>query len=275
MKKLLALLILFSSTIPFLQGQKSDGSQPFVLGRIDQLKSSVLNETRTLNIYLPDNYQTDSTTAFPVFYLLDGSANEDFVHIVGIVQFMNMMQMMPPCIVVGIANVDRKRDFTFPTTNAEDKKRTPTSGGSEKFITFLEKELVPFVQKRYRTTGPRTLIGQSLGGLVASEILLKKSSIFDQYIIVSPSLWWDNQSLLNDAPGLFAKQPDNPLRVFVSVGTEGEVMETVAKKLHETLKNSGKKNLTLDFVPMPEENHATILHRCIYRIFEIMYPGKK
>lgn len=273
MKKLLTVLALFTSTLQFIHAQKSEGAQPFVLGRIEQIKSTILNENRTLNIYLPDDYQTDSTATFPVFYLLDGSANEDFVHIVGIVQFMNMMQMMPPCIVVGVANVDRKRDFTTPTSVAEEKKKTPTSGGSEKFIAFVEKELQPFVQKHYRT-GTRTLIGQSLGGLVASEILLKKSSLFDQFIIVSPSLWWDNQSLLNAAPGLFANQPDNPLRVFVSVGTEGEMMETVAKKLHDTLKNAGKQNLTLDFVPMPEEDHATILHRCIYKIFEMVYYKK-
>lgn len=81
-----------------------------------------MNETRTLNIYIPDSYNKNPKTAYPVIYLLDGSANEDFIHVTGLVQFLTMIQKMPESIIVGIANVDRKRDFTFPTTNVQDKK---------------------------------------------------------------------------------------------------------------------------------------------------------
>jgi predicted alpha/beta superfamily hydrolase len=68
---------------------------------------------------------------------------------------------MPQSIVVGIANVDRKRDFTFPTNNAKDKKDFPTTGSSEKFIDFIEKELQPHIQRNYRTGGSKTIVGQS------------------------------------------------------------------------------------------------------------------
>ena len=98
-------------------------TQPFSIGEIKIIKSVILDENRTLNIYLPDGY--NSKEKYPVIYLLDGSANEDFLHVVGLVQFYNITFSMPKTIVVGIANVDRKRDFTFPTKIADLKKKIP------------------------------------------------------------------------------------------------------------------------------------------------------
>lgn len=177
----------------------SQNGKPFVIGETIEIQSNILEENRILNIYLPEGYgKADSLMKYPVIYLLDGGADEDFIHVAGLVQFDNFswVNRVPKSIVVGIANIDRKRDFTFPTAIASNKKSIPTAGGSEKFIAFIEKELQPYIRKRYRADTRRTLIGQSLGGLLATEILLRKPTLFDKYIIVSPSIWWDNGSLL-------------------------------------------------------------------------------
>ena len=121
--RFLLIIILFISGISLAQ------SDSLFLAKIEYLQSEVLNEQRILNVYVPEG--TDSTKRYPVIYVLDGSANEDFIHIVGIVQFMIMSQMMEPSIVVGIANVDRKRDFTYPTSIEKDKQDFPTTGHSE------------------------------------------------------------------------------------------------------------------------------------------------
>ncbi len=248
-------------------------TNPFSIGEIKIIKSVILDENRTLNIYLPEGY--NSKGKYTVIYLLDGSANEDFLHVVGLVQFYNMTFNMPKTIVVGIANIDRKRDFTFPTKNAALKKKYPTTGGSAKFIDFIEKELQPFIKANYKTNDSTYLIGQSLGGLIASEILLKKPDLFSNYIIVSPSLWWDDESLLKQAPSMLAGQTDNKKWVYVSVGAEGKEMEEGAAGLVKALQQSGKKNMKIDFVPLPKENHATILHNSIYEAFKILYPYKE
>ena len=248
-------------------------TNPFTIGKIETLKSIILKENRILNIYLPDDYNNKAT--YPVIYLLDGSANEDFLHIVGLVQFFNMTFNMPKTIVVGIANVDRKRDFTFPTKNPTLKKDFPTTGSSAKFIDFIEKELQPYIKANYKTNDSSYLIGQSLGGLLATEILLKKPDLFSNYIIVSPSLWWDDESLLKDATALLTNQTDNKKWVYISVGTEGKEMEEDAAGLVLALQNAGKKNMKIDSVPLPKENHATILHNSIYEAFKILYPYKK
>lgn len=247
----------------------------FALGVVDELKSKELGEQRLLNIYLPEGYQKSDTGHYPVIYLLDGSANEDFVHVAGLVQFMNMIQAMPPSIVVGIGNVDRKRDFTFPTTIAKDLKSYPTTGKSAKFISFLEHELQPYMTKNYRTNGHTTIIGQSLGGLLATEVLITKPQLFDDYIIVSPSLWWNDESLLADAKKMVNTQKYDSIRVVVSVGNEGKVMEDDAATLVRILKGTSSHWPKVLEAPMPGENHATILHRAVYRAFEVLNVGDK
>lgn len=248
-------------------------TKPFSIGEVATIKSALLGEDRTLNIYLPDDY--NDKEKYPVIYLLDGSANEDFLHIAGLVQFFNMTFKMPKTIIVGIANVDRKRDFTFPTNLKDLKKAYPTTGGSAKFIDFVEKELQPYIKTNYKTNDTNYLIGQSLGGLLATEILLKKPDLFTNYIIVSPSLWWDDESLLKAAPALLSTQTDTKKWVYVSVGSEGKVMEKDAAGLVKALLQSGKKNMKIHFVPLPKENHATILHNSIYEAFKILYPSKE
>lgn len=239
---------------------------PFVLGETRQLFSTVLNETRTLNVYLPDGYTPAANTRYPVIYLLDGSANEDFIHMAGIVQFLTMIKQLPPTILVGIANVDRKRDFTFPTTVKKDKEDFPTTGGSEKFISFLDKELKPYVQAHFRTNDTTTLIGQSLGGLLASEIVLKQPAMFKNYVIVSPSLWWDQESLLKQAGKLLAASRGVQASVYVTVGKEGKEMEEPAKQLGELLKST--PGMHTGFMPMPGETHLTILHNAAYKALQ-------
>jgi predicted alpha/beta superfamily hydrolase len=257
-----------------VSAQDSASPKPFAIGVKDQLKSKELSETRILNIYLPEGYN-DSLSKYPVIYLLDGSANEDFIHVTGIIQFLTMIGAMPASIIVGIENIDRKRDFTFPTTIEADRKDYPTTGSSEKFILFIEKELQPFIQKKYRVNDRRTIIGQSLGGLVATEILLKKPSLYTDYIIVSPSLWWDNESLLAKAPILLKENKNKNINVVVSVGTEGKIMEDDAIKLSEVLKAAGNNTLNTIFLPLPDENHLTILHNAVYKALLVLNPQKK
>ncbi|WP_235938440.1 alpha/beta hydrolase [Chitinophaga solisilvae] len=248
--------------------------QPLSIGQTAVLKSSVMGEDRTLNIYLPEGYEKD-TAVYPVIYLLDGAMSEDFLHVAGLVRFLCATEQMPPAIVVGIANTDRKRDFTFPTRNKKDLQQWPTTGHSEKFLQFMEQEVQPYVEKNLHTNGSRTLIGQSLGGLLATEMLLKKSHLFDQYIIVSPSLWWDDESLLDKAPALLKTPFKKQTRVYVLVGSEGPQMEGDAAQLATAIRAAGNDQLRVAFMFLPEENHLTILHRALYKALGALFAKKQ
>jgi len=279
--------LLLSSSFVFSQKSKSkttETTKPFVLGVIEEIQSKELNEKRILNIYLPEGYNPAEATKYPVIYLLDGSADEDFIHISGLVQFNSFewINQVPKSIVVGIATVDRRRDFTFPTTVENDKTRFPTTGHSDQFIAFIEKELQPFIDKKYKTTESKTIIGQSLGGLLETEILLKKPSLFNKYVIVSPSLWWDNGSLLNVDSEILKKNFDQKTEIYIAVGKEGltptkipRVMEVDANLLAEKVKFSKSKNIKVYFDYFPEENHGTILHPAVANSFKFFYPQVK
>jgi predicted alpha/beta superfamily hydrolase len=282
--KFLIVIFTFSTTLIFGQKQKknlTEATKPFILGVIDEIQSKELAEKRVLNIYLPDGYNQNDTTKYPVIYLLDGSADEDFIHIVGLVQFNSFewINQIPKSIVVGIATVDRRRDFTFPTTIKEDLKTYPTTGHSNNFISFIENELQPFMQAKYKTNNDKTIIGQSLGGLFATEVLLKKPTLFNKYIIISPSLWWDNGSILNINSNLLTANFNQQTKIYIGVGKEGlaptktpRVMEVDANLLTEKVKGIKSKNVTVYFDYLPQENHATIMHQAVSNAFRLLYP---
>ena len=291
MKDILLLFALLIQTSIIFGQQTTDDvptvtTKPFILGNIEEIQSKELNEKRILNIYFPEGYDENDSTRYPVIYLLDGSADEDFIHVVGLVQFntFEWINQIPKSIVVGIANVDRRRDFTFPTTIPEDRKNSPTSGYSEKFISFIENELQPFIATKYKTNDDKTIIGQSLGGLFATEVLLKHPTLFNRYIIVSPSLWCDNGSLLNVHSDLLAENFRQPTDIYIGVGKEGltptkipRVMDVDANLLAEKINGAKNKSVRVYFDYLPEENHGTILHQAVSNAFRVLYlgPSKK
>ena len=288
MKKIVTFLLLTLYSA-FAVGQnntkkKQEIIKPFVLGEIIELQSKVLSEKRILNIYLPQGYNPNDSINYPVTYLLDGSADEDFIHVVGLFQFNNFswINRVPKSILVGIANVDRRRDFTYPSTIAENQKRDPTSGKSANFISFIESELQPFIEKIYKTNNSKTIIGQSAGGLLATEILIKKPKLFNKYIIISPSLWWDNGSLLNGKSEIYQENFQENTDIYIGVGKEGlapteipHVMEVDANLLAEKLKSTKSKHVKVHFDYLPEEDHATITHQAIFNALRILYPKIK
>ncbi len=268
----LTMLLLTSSSFVFAQANiEISKKEPLVIGEKVEMKSIALDEKRTLNIYLPNSYGLDSAKKYPVIYLLDGSIDEDFIHIAGLVQFgsFSWINMLPESIVVGISNVDRKRDFTCPTKDKEHIKQFPTTGHSAPFIKFIEQELQPFIERNYRTTPEKTLIGQSLGGLLATEILFTKPDMFDNYIIVSPSLWWNDEYLIKKRtkPVVYTTNK----KIFVAVGKEGDIMEREAKELYERLDKVKKDNTQLYFQFFENQNHGDVLHVAVYSAFEHLF----
>lgn len=252
---------------------KAEQRKPLIIGETIEFQSDILKEKRTINVYLPADYKPESLKKYAVIYVLDGSLDEDFIHIAGLVQFASFdwINLIPETIVIGISNVDRKRDFTFPTQNEQDKKAFPTTGQSENFIRFIERELQPFVNQNYKTNSINTLIGQSLGGLLATEILFKNPELFNNYIIVSPSLWWDDESLLKTETQYYSSKKT----IYIAVGKEGDVMERTAKELYDKLELQKQKNTTLYYTYFEKQNHGDALHLAVYNALESIFRISK
>ena len=129
----------------------------------------------------------------------DGGIGEDFLHVAGLIQVSAANGTMRPHLLVGIENTQRRRDLTGPTGSEDDRKIAPVVGGSAAFRGFIREELMPDVRRRYRTTREASIVGESLAGLFVVETFLLEPDLFDTYIAVDPSLWWNDRKLLEAA----------------------------------------------------------------------------
>jgi predicted alpha/beta superfamily hydrolase len=270
MNYLLIALVGFSFPI-FGQDQddfkkNSPDIKPFSIGETIDLYSEILNENRVLNIYLPTGYSADSSHLYPVIYLLDSSPHSEFIHIAGLVQFASSstVNMMPSSIVVGIESPDRKHDYTHPPKNEAFLTQIPTAGGSEKFIDFIEKEVQPYVNGNYKTAKHKTIIGHSMGGVLVTEVLIKRSYLFDDYIAVSPSIWWDDQSLLLEEATIV----DDP-HLYLAVGDEAESMIRGTVAIYSKLKHFITGG-NIYYVPVEGQKHLDVFHIAVYNAFRAL-----
>ena len=167
------------------------------VGDIDSLVSKKLNETRHFFVHLPSNYYNTwfQPAKYPVIYVLDGG--DHFTYLSGIVDYLSMSGKIPPMIIVGIRNTNRTRDLT-PTNstklwNGVEKDWFKSSGGNDAFLSYIKDELIPLIDSKYRTNGYKVFIGHSFGGITTINALIKMPNVFNSYISVDPSMWWDDK----------------------------------------------------------------------------------
>lgn len=179
-----------------------------VMGKSDDVFSKILGEKRKVWVHVPR--QASKLKKLPVLYLLDGKQHLKAVS----AMFELDDDFLPPMIIVAIGtyNQHRTRDLT-PTA---DPKR-PGSGGGEKFTDFIEKELIPHIERKYPVTSHRTFVGHSLGGLLVVNTLVKRPHLFTNYIAIDPSLYWKNESFLQEALATLKKDKLTKKALFVAV----------------------------------------------------------
>jgi predicted alpha/beta superfamily hydrolase len=270
-------VLVFWATL-FLYGPQAGAEEkvvPLVIGESFTLDSKVLNETRRINVYFPPGHAASSGARLPALYMPYGGLAEDFLHIAGLVQVGVSNGTMRPFLLVGIENTERRRDMTGPTENAEDKKIAPRVGGSKAFRTFLRDELMPRVKGRYRTTAETAIIGESLAGLFVVETFLLEPDLFDTYIAVDPSLWWNDQKLVADAGKQLRARPTLKKVLYLAWSSE-EKVPGVAQRFVDALERSAPAGVRWRSVKMPEEKHATIYHPgALGGLREVLGPLKK
>ena len=221
-----------------------------------QIDSKVVGEVRTIHVWTPPGYGV-STDSLPVVYMPDGGIEEDFPHIANTLDALIAQQRIPPVILVGIANTQRRRDLTGPTDVEQDKSIAPVVGGSEKFRGFIQMELFPEVYGRYRTLPYKAIIGESLAGLFIVETFFLQPELFDAYIAMDPSLWWNDHQLVQTAATHLAQGPYDGKRLWFA-GSKAKDIAPYTKELAAILKAANKHMLQWQFSDEPKEKHQTI-----------------
>lgn len=220
------------------------------------ISSKILSETRIINIWTPKNYAQNSEK-YPVIYMPDGGLKEDFPHIANTLSDLIDAKKIPPFILVGIENTERRRDLTGPTQVAKDKEIATVVGGSAKFRKFIETELIPQINSTYRTTSEKGILGESLAGLFVTETLFLQPDLFDFYIAFDPSIWWNNHEMERNAKQNLAKFPTMPKK-FWFAGSGAEDIFTHTRKLAKTFEATSLPNLKWKYSDEPKEKHNTI-----------------
>ena len=248
--------------------------KPLVIGESLELVSKTMQETRRINVYLPDGYQKNPSKSYPVIYMPDGGIAEDFLHIAGLMQVSIANGTMRPFILVGIENTVRRRDLTGVSDSEMDKKAIPNLGGAEAYRRFLTIELIPEIEQRYRTTQERALVGESLAGLFTIETLFHTPDMFQTYIAIDPSLWWNDERLTTQFAEKLQAQPLLAKNLyFASSGQRG--MEKVIKNFAEMLKVKKPKALSWTYEHFANETHATIYHPAVLIAFRQLFAPER
>ncbi len=220
------------------------------------VQSERVGESRTINVWTPPTYES-SIDSLPVLYMLDGGIKEDFPHLANTVASLIEAKKIQPIILVGIENTQRRRDLTGFTTVEEDKKIAPVVGESEQFRHFINDELIPEINKRYKTTTVKGIIGESLAGLFVTETFLLKPELFDFYIAFDPSLWWNNKYLVNNADEYLEKFTSHQ-KTFWFAGSNAEDISQTVNRLDTILRAKNLENIKWYYSDEKGESHSTI-----------------
>ena len=236
------------------------------------LKSGVLGEQRTILVRTPPGYETDKAR-YPVLYLTDGDRH--IAHTSATIEFLANNGRISELIVVGITNTDRGRDLSpthIKTAGATGAPDFPTSGGGDNFLKFIETELIPDIEKRYRVTSYRILAGHSLGGLFAIHAMVSRPELFNAYIAASPALNWDNQVAVKRAEDFFKARKDFKGTLYVSLGNEPG-LEDGFHQLKQVLTKHPAKGFEWEAQEMPDEDHGSVVLRSHYFGLRKIYDG--
>ena len=248
----------------------SEKAAPLVIGETFTIDSKTLGETRRINVYLPPGYLKAPDVRVPVLYMPDGGMAEDFLHVAGLVQVSVTNETMRPFLLVGIENTQRRRDLTGPTKVEDDKKIALRVGESAAFRKFIRDELMPQVKKRYRTNNESAIVGESLAGLFVVETFLLEPDLFDTYIAIDPSLWWNNRELVNGAAERLRVRTKLEKTLYLSCSEEKEIAQDT-QRFADVLKKNAPSGVHWHFKHMPDEKHSTIFHPAALTAFRVVF----
>lgn len=246
------------------------------IGILDSIYSETLEEYRRIYIQFPDDYKSQNKEEYPVVFILDG---EVLLPTVKNFQSFYSGGFTPEMILVAISNENhRTRDLT--TSKITEKYGMPfneENGEADNFSGFLEKELIPFIENKYPVTNFRTLIGHSYGGLFTIYTLINNPQLFSNYLVIDPSLDWDNQRLLKNSKNKLVNKDYNGKALFMSLNgqldmqnpniTIENVMEDTTSftifarsniEFSNTVKKNKKNGLDFEWKFYPKDIHGTI-----------------
>lgn len=257
--------------------ETTSAGQPLIMGETYTLSSTILNMDRRITIRLPEGwmgYNDGEARNYPVVYVIDGGPDQDFPHLAGLSQSREINDTFSPFILVGIETVNRRYQITPPVSDIDtyEAEMRAKPGGSSDFRSFIREELKPWIEAKYRTSGRNAVIGESLGGLFIIETLMEDPNLFDDYIAINPSLWWNNMTYGIEADRRLPSILENK-RLYLTSAEEGYLHEAGIKALVETLEQKTSTGLLWSYYALAgQETHASAYHGTALDAFRALFP---
>jgi len=204
------------------------------------IESSNLSEQRSVVVQLPKSYQTHPNKRYPVIYRLDGAGNLPLIN--AVLERLQENDQAPEVIVVAIESTNRLRDF-YPTVNKEPQGPVGEGGGAAKFLAFVEQELMPLVNKQYRTHDYRVIAGASAAGVFALYAMQAEPELFKAHIAYSPAVWWNYGAPAKSLNTFITKAKSINSYVYMNIGEEAGIMRERYDDMQQTMQNSKVQNL--------------------------------
>lgn len=224
--------------------------------KIDSLQSDILKQNRKLSIFLPEGYDAPNVK-FPVIYVLDADGRDQ--HVVPTARFLFVNNRMPKAIIVGVFNIDRNHDFL------PDSSQSATSGGgADNFVLFFRNELIPYINKKFKTDSYDVLVGHSFGGVFAMHALLMDPDLFNAYIAIDPSFWYKNQMQVKSAQNEFPKAKNWNKTIFITGRDGGGMKDMGITSMEKVMENSAPKDLNWKVVAYTDEDHGSVPFKSVY-----------
>jgi uncharacterized protein len=265
----------------------SQSTDDLVIAKKVEINSAVLGEVRTIYVSTPAGYD-DQKESYQVLYVLDGASD-----VIGLVRYLADYGVCPPLIIVSIDEVNPTRDMlpskplykrgTQPAAALYNKKEDnelrvdrpgEKIGEADKYLSFIETELFPYIDKNYRTAPYKICCGHSKGGLCVTHAFLTHTGMFNAYIALSPPLYWDDGLIMKTAEEKLAGL-DLKRRLFYFGIGGNETPSTIgdAFTFARTIKTYASTDLRWKLDYLPDESHASGTALGIINALKFIYQG--
>ena len=239
------------------------------------LKSKHNGQNYSINIFFPTDYKKEGRR-YPAVYVLDAEYN--FGCVAYIARRLIKNGDVPKILLIGVAYDTDYEDFyikRFRDSTPESRIHGRNSGGAEKFTQFIEKELIPFIDQKYRTIpGDRAIVGHSITGFFGCYVLFRHPGLFNRYVIVSPSLWFSDGIVFEYEEKFATNRSELEASVYLAVGAdESQRMKDGALRLNDTLLKREYSHLKFHFSLVEGENHRSLFPFAFTRGLRFIFSG--
>jgi predicted alpha/beta superfamily hydrolase len=233
-----------------------------------KLSSKIVVENPQVTVYLPNSYHQEKNRRYPVLYVLDGEGNASMVN--SMLNRMHLSKGSNEHIVIGVESTNRLRDFA-PTVNRDPRGPVGEGGGGDRFLSFMEKELIPEVNEKYRTTNHNVIAGHSVAGLLVIRSFQSRPHLFQAHLAFSPAVWWGEQETLKATRKYILSNKNIQNYLYMNIGNAGGEIREVYDSFAQTILRNRTLDLSLRVDEFQHSGHDFTMVAGLYNALKGLY----